>query len=145
MFFTHIYLTAQVFTQQIYDTTLWKPLQFLILIQGRPENRFIFNINYIILSTTKLIFLFTSTILSIILFNLFCDQVYLRKMLDFFTIFSKGGILLWCFKGADLLPKDWDAFTPAVNKFIKTVLLQVKYNQILNYCNQSKISHRTEK
>lgn len=47
-------------------------------------------------------------------------------MLDFFTIFSKGGILLWCFKGADLLPKDWDAFTPAVNKFIKTVLLQEK-------------------
>ena len=56
-------------------------------------------------------------------------------MLDFFTIFSKGGILLWCFKGADLLPKDWDAFTPAVNKFIKTVLLQVRYNQIKNYCN----------
>ena len=46
-------------------------------------------------------------------------------MLDFFTIFSKGGILLWCFKGADLLQKDWDAFTPAVNSFIKTVLLQV--------------------
>ena len=46
-------------------------------------------------------------------------------MLDFFSIFSKGGILLWCFKGADLLQKDWDAFTPAVNAFIKTVLLQV--------------------
>merc|ERR1712226_1624986 len=29
-------------------------------------------------------------------------------------------------KGADLLQKDWDAFTPAVNKFIKTVLLQEK-------------------
>merc|ERR1712110_832555 len=53
-------------------------------------------------------------------------KVYFRSMLDFFTIFSKGGILLWCFKGADLLPKDWDAFTPAVNKFIKTVLLQEK-------------------
>ena len=60
-------------------------------------------------------------------------------MLDFFTIFSKGGILLWCFKGADLLPKDWDAFTPAVNKFIKTVLLQVRYNQIMNYCNLSEV------
>ena len=48
-------------------------------------------------------------------------------MLDFFTIFSKGGILLWCFKGADLLQKDWDAFTPAVNSFIKTVLLQVSF------------------
>lgn len=47
-------------------------------------------------------------------------------MLDFFTIFSKGGILLWCFKGAGLLQKDWEAFTPAVNTFIKTVLLQEK-------------------
>jgi len=47
-------------------------------------------------------------------------------MLDFFSIFSKGGILLWCFKGADLLQRDWDAFTPAVNSFIKTVLLQEK-------------------
>ena len=47
-------------------------------------------------------------------------------MLDFFTIFSKGGILLWCFKGAGLLQKEWEAFTPAVNSFIKTVLLQEK-------------------
>lgn len=50
----------------------------------------------------------------------------MNSMLDFFSIFSKGGILLWCFKGADLLQKDWDAFTPAVNAFIKTVLLQEK-------------------
>ena len=54
-------------------------------------------------------------------------------MLDFFTIFSKGGILLWCFKGADLLQKDWDAFTPAVNSFIKTVLLQVTKLILDNY------------
>jgi len=48
-------------------------------------------------------------------------------MLDFFAIFSKGGILLWCFRGAGLLQKDWDTgFTPAVNTFIKTVLLQEK-------------------
>jgi len=45
-------------------------------------------------------------------------------MLDFFSIFSKGGILLWCFKGAGLLPKEWEAFTPTVNNLIKTVLLQ---------------------
>ena len=45
-------------------------------------------------------------------------------MLDFFSIFSKGGILLWCFKGAGLLQKEWDAFTPTVNELIKSVLLQ---------------------
>ena len=45
-------------------------------------------------------------------------------MLDFFSIFSKGGILLWCFKGAGLLPKEWEAFTPTVNELIKSVLLQ---------------------
>jgi len=45
-------------------------------------------------------------------------------MLDLFSIFSKGGILLWCFKGAGLLPKEWEAFTPTINELIKTVLLQ---------------------
>ncbi|XP_052060256.1 signal recognition particle receptor subunit alpha-like [Mytilus californianus] len=39
-------------------------------------------------------------------------------MLDFFTIFSKGGIVLWCFQGTSQL------FTPAVNSLIKTVILQ---------------------
>ena len=48
------------------------------------------------------------------------------KMLDFFTIFSKGGILLWCFKGAGLLPEEWASFRPTVNAFIKTVMLQVR-------------------
>lgn len=45
-------------------------------------------------------------------------------MLDFFAIFSKGGILLWCFKGAGLLQEEWQQFRPAVNAFIKAVLLQ---------------------
>jgi len=49
-----------------------------------------------------------------------------RIMLDFFVIFSKGGILLWCFKGAGILQREWDAFSPSVNTFIKTVLLQEK-------------------
>lgn len=52
------------------------------------------------------------------------------KMLDFFSIFSKGGILLWCFKGIGLDEKDWASFTPAVNAFIKTVLLQVRSHPI---------------
>ena len=75
------------------------------------------------------------------------------NMLDFFTIFSKGkverfhtflylhvsviilqlgltvkflgGILLWCFKGIGIEDKDWELFNPAINSFIKTVLLQV--------------------
>jgi len=41
-----------------------------------------------------------------------------------FSIFSKGGILLWCFKGAGLLPKEWEAFTPTINELIRSVLLQ---------------------
>jgi len=32
--------------------------------------------------------------------------------------------LLWCFKGAGLLPKEWEAFTPTINELIKSVLLQ---------------------
>jgi len=39
-------------------------------------------------------------------------------MLDFFSIFSKGGIVLWCFQGTNQL------FTPAVNSLIKSVILQ---------------------
>ncbi|XP_059145305.1 signal recognition particle receptor subunit alpha-like [Physella acuta] len=39
-------------------------------------------------------------------------------MLDFFTIFSKGGIVLWYFQGTSQL------FTPSVNALIKTVILQ---------------------
>ena len=47
-----------------------------------------------------------------------------KTMLDLFSIFSKGGILLWCFKGAGLLPKEWEAFTPTINELIRSVLLQ---------------------
>ncbi|CAG5120037.1 unnamed protein product, partial [Candidula unifasciata] len=39
-------------------------------------------------------------------------------MLDFFTIFSKGGIVLWCFQGTSQL------FTTSVNALIKSVILQ---------------------
>ncbi|KAL4228445.1 hypothetical protein ACF0H5_011491 [Mactra antiquata] len=39
-------------------------------------------------------------------------------MLDFFAIFSKGGIVLWYFQGTSQL------FTPSVNSLIKSVILQ---------------------
>jgi hypothetical protein len=42
------------------------------------------------------------------------------NMLDFFTIFSKGGIVLWCFQSTSQL------FTPSVNALIKSVILQVR-------------------
>lgn len=40
-------------------------------------------------------------------------------MLDFFTIFSKGGLVLWCFQGTV------GDFTYPVNELIKNVILQV--------------------
>ena len=65
-------------------------------------------------------------------------------MLDFFSIFSKGGILLWCFKGEATLhltwfqervsriqpaenilsdtmlsAAEWETFTPTINELIK--------------------------
>ncbi|XP_063709596.1 signal recognition particle receptor subunit alpha homolog [Culicoides brevitarsis] len=39
-------------------------------------------------------------------------------MLDLFTIFTKGGIVLWCFKGTEQL------FAPSVNALIRSVILQ---------------------
>uniref|UniRef100_A0A2I9LPS3 Signal recognition particle receptor n=1 Tax=Centruroides hentzi TaxID=88313 RepID=A0A2I9LPS3_9SCOR len=39
-------------------------------------------------------------------------------MLDLFTIFSKSGIVLWCFQGTS------DIFRPSVNSLIRNVLLQ---------------------
>lgn len=39
-------------------------------------------------------------------------------MLDLFSIFSKGGIVLWCFQGTSQI------FTPSVNALIKSVILQ---------------------
>ncbi|XP_034946672.1 signal recognition particle receptor subunit alpha homolog [Chelonus insularis] len=39
-------------------------------------------------------------------------------MLDLFTIFSKGGIVLWCFQSTS------QVFTPSVNALIRSVILQ---------------------
>lgn len=39
-------------------------------------------------------------------------------MLDLFTIFSKGGIVLWCFQNTSQI------FTPSVNALIRSVILQ---------------------
>lgn len=39
-------------------------------------------------------------------------------MLDLFTIFTKGGIVLWCFRGTDQI------FAPSVNALIRSVILQ---------------------
>ncbi|XP_031621726.1 signal recognition particle receptor subunit alpha homolog [Contarinia nasturtii] len=39
-------------------------------------------------------------------------------MLDLFTIFTKGGIVLWCFRGTK------EIFTPPVNALIRSVILQ---------------------
>jgi hypothetical protein len=46
-------------------------------------------------------------------------------MLDLFTIFTKGGIVLWYFQGTAL------SLSPAVNSLVKTVLLQVIYHIII--------------
>ena len=40
-------------------------------------------------------------------------------MLDWFTIFTKGGIVLWYFQGTAL------SLTPAVNSLIRSIILQV--------------------
>uniref|UniRef100_A0A3Q1FA02 SRP receptor subunit alpha n=1 Tax=Acanthochromis polyacanthus TaxID=80966 RepID=A0A3Q1FA02_9TELE len=48
-------------------------------------------------------------------------------MLDFFTIFSKGGIVLWCFQGAGVT----ESFTGPVNALIRSVILQVGFQKIL--------------
>ena len=43
------------------------------------------------------------------------------NMLDLFTIFSKGGIVLWCFQGT------CQSFTLPVNELIRSVILQVGF------------------
>lgn len=43
-------------------------------------------------------------------------------MLDLFTIFTKGGIVLWCFRSTNQL------FAPSVNALIKSVILQVMWD-----------------
>lgn len=45
-------------------------------------------------------------------------------MLDLFTIFSKGGIVLWCVQSTSQI------FTPSVNALIKNVILQVSITNI---------------
>lgn len=47
-------------------------------------------------------------------------------MLDFFTIFSKGGLVLWCFQGVR-----GPAATAPVNALIRSVLLQVGRDRLL--------------
>ena len=44
-----------------------------------------------------------------------------QVMLDLFTIFSKGGIVLWCFQGT------CQSFTLPVNELIRSVILQVGF------------------
>lgn len=44
-------------------------------------------------------------------------------MLDFFTIFSKGGLVLWCFQG---VRGPAAACTAPVNALLRSVLLQVR-------------------
>lgn len=43
-------------------------------------------------------------------------------MLDLFTIFTKGGIVLWCFRNTK------EFFAPPVNALIRNVLMQVSKN-----------------
>lgn len=42
-------------------------------------------------------------------------------MIELFTIFGKGGIVLWCFQEGGQL------FTDSINQFIREVLMQVKF------------------
>jgi len=45
-------------------------------------------------------------------------------MLDFVSIFTKGGILLWCYQGAGLLDEELRHFRARVNAFVQDVLLR---------------------
>lgn len=51
-------------------------------------------------------------------------------MLDLFTIFSKGGIVLWCFQSTSQISQ---LFVPSVNSLIKTVILQERTSSNNNY------------
>ena len=50
-------------------------------------------------------------------------------MLDFFIIFSKGGILLFYFEGFRLEKKAWESIVHTVNSLNKTVFLQDKSDE----------------
>ena len=63
-------------------------------------------------------------------------------MLDFFTIFSKGGIVLWCFQGAGVT----ESFTGPVNALIRSVILQVgkvttRQNSVAAVCVWARVSN----
>lgn len=45
-------------------------------------------------------------------------------MLDLFSIFSKGGIVLWCFQSTS------EIFSPSVNALIRSVILQVSTDKL---------------
>lgn len=45
-------------------------------------------------------------------------------MLDLFTIFTKGGIVLWCFRNTK------EFFAPPVNALIRNVLMQVSIAKV---------------
>lgn len=47
-------------------------------------------------------------------------------MIELFTIFGKGGLVLWCFQEGE------EMFTDAVNELISTVLLQQRTVPLLN-------------
>lgn len=49
-------------------------------------------------------------------------------MLDLFSIFSKGGIVLWCFQSTS------DIFSPSVNALIRSVILQVSIYHLGSPC-----------
>ncbi|XP_050442436.1 signal recognition particle receptor subunit alpha homolog [Adelges cooleyi] len=55
-------------------------------------------------------------------------------MLDLFTIFSKGGIVLWCFQSTSHISQ---LFVPSVNSLIKTVILQERTGSNNNYTQDS--------
>lgn len=56
-------------------------------------------------------------------------------MLDLFTIFSKGGIVLWCFQGT------CQSFTLPVNELIRSVILQVSFKRDLRLFADEVVSH----
>lgn len=53
-------------------------------------------------------------------------------MLDLFTIFSKGGIVLWCFQGT------CQSFTLPVNELIRSVILQVSFKMTFVFLSTKK-------
>ena len=63
-------------------------------------------------------------------------------MLDFFSIFGKGGIVLWAFQGTSQI------FTSSVNALIKAVILQVvllsSFNSPYGIIGFFKINNRKE-